>query len=60
MPFALREAIIACRNGGTVSVIAVYGRFVDEFPMGAVMNRSLTIKSGQCRCTIPPTGSTCF
>jgi threonine dehydrogenase-like Zn-dependent dehydrogenase len=46
-PFALREAILACRSGGTVSVIGVYGGFVDKFPMGAVMNRSLTIKSGQ-------------
>jgi threonine dehydrogenase-like Zn-dependent dehydrogenase len=47
-PFALREAILACRNGGTVAVIGVYGGFIDKFPMGAVMNRSLTIKSGQC------------
>jgi len=47
-PFALREAIMACRNGGTVSVIGVYGGFIDKFPMGSVMNRSLTIKSGQC------------
>jgi threonine dehydrogenase-like Zn-dependent dehydrogenase len=47
-PIALREAIMACRSGGTVSVIGVYGGFVDKFPMGAVMNRSLTIKSGQC------------
>jgi threonine dehydrogenase-like Zn-dependent dehydrogenase len=47
-PFALREAIMACRSGGTVSVIGVYGGFVDKFPMGAVMNRALTIKSGQC------------
>jgi threonine dehydrogenase-like Zn-dependent dehydrogenase len=46
-PIALREAILACRNGGTVSVIGVYGGFVDKFPMGAIMNRSLTIKSGQ-------------
>src|ERR687885_62125 len=46
-PVALRQAIMACRNGGTVSVIGVYGGFVDKFPMGAVMNRSLTIKSGQ-------------
>jgi threonine dehydrogenase-like Zn-dependent dehydrogenase len=46
-PFALREAIMACRNGGIVSVIGVYGGFVDKFPMGAIMNRSLTIKSGQ-------------
>ena len=46
-PIALREAIMACRNGGIVSVIGVYGGFVDKFPMGSVMNRSLTIKSGQ-------------
>jgi threonine dehydrogenase-like Zn-dependent dehydrogenase len=47
-PIALRQAIMACRNGGTVSVIGVYAGFIDKFPMGAVMNRSLTIKSGQC------------
>ncbi len=46
-PFALREAILACRNGGTISVVGVYGGFIDKFPMGAVMNRALTIKSGQ-------------
>jgi threonine dehydrogenase-like Zn-dependent dehydrogenase len=39
---------MACRNGGTVSVIGVYGGMIDKFPMGAVMNRSLTIKAGQC------------
>jgi threonine dehydrogenase-like Zn-dependent dehydrogenase len=44
---ALRQAIMACRNGGTVSVIGVYGGFVDKFPMGSVMNRSLTIRAGQ-------------
>jgi threonine dehydrogenase-like Zn-dependent dehydrogenase len=44
---ALREAIMSCRNGGTVSVIGVYGGFVDKFPFGSVMNRSLTIKAGQ-------------
>ncbi len=47
-PHALREAILSCRNGGTVSVIGVYGGFVDKFPMGSVMNRSLTIRAGQC------------
>jgi len=47
-PHALREAIMACGNGGVVSVIGVYGGFVDKFPMGSVMNRSLTIRSGQC------------
>ena len=47
-PVALREVIMACRNGGTVSVIGAYGGFVDKFPMGSVMNRSLTIRAGQC------------
>jgi threonine dehydrogenase-like Zn-dependent dehydrogenase len=47
-PIALREAILACANGGTVSVIGVYGGLIDKFPMNAVMNRSLTIRSGQC------------
>jgi threonine dehydrogenase-like Zn-dependent dehydrogenase len=47
-PIALREAIRCCRNGGTVSVIGVYGGFIDKFPMGAVMNRGLTIRAGQC------------
>jgi threonine dehydrogenase-like Zn-dependent dehydrogenase len=46
-PTALREAIRACRNGGTVSIAGVYGGFVDKVPMGSVMNRSLTIKTGQ-------------
>jgi threonine dehydrogenase-like Zn-dependent dehydrogenase len=47
-PLALRQAIRACRNGGTVSVIGVYGGFIDKFPMGSIMNRSLTIRAGQC------------
>ncbi|MDQ3811972.1 MAG: glutathione-dependent formaldehyde dehydrogenase [Chloroflexota bacterium] len=46
-PFALRQAILACRGGGIVSVIGVYGGFIDKFPMGAVVNRSLTIRAGQ-------------
>lgn len=46
-PIALREALMACRNGGTVSVPGVYGGFVDKLPFGSVMNRSLTIKTGQ-------------
>jgi threonine dehydrogenase-like Zn-dependent dehydrogenase len=45
---ALREAIMACRNGGVVSVIGVYGGFIDKFPAGSLMNRSLTIRTGQC------------
>jgi threonine dehydrogenase-like Zn-dependent dehydrogenase len=46
--FALREAVMSCRNGGILSVIGVYGGFVDKFPMGALMNRGLSIRTGQC------------
>ncbi|HEY2018506.1 MAG TPA: zinc-dependent alcohol dehydrogenase [Bryobacteraceae bacterium] len=46
-PIALREAILACRNGGTVSIAGVYGGFIDKVPFGSLMNRSITIKSGQ-------------
>jgi threonine dehydrogenase-like Zn-dependent dehydrogenase len=47
-PIALRQAIRCCRNGGTVSVIGVYSGFIDKFPMGSLMNRSLRIMTGQC------------
>lgn len=47
-PLALREAIRACRNGGVVSVIGVYAGFIDMFPMGAIVNRGLTLRAGQC------------
>lgn len=47
-PIALREAIYWCLSGGTVSVIGVSAGLIDKFPMNAVMNRSLTIKTGQC------------
>ena len=46
-PVALRQAILSCRSGGTVSVAGVYSGFIDKFPMGAIVNRSLTIRSGQ-------------
>ncbi|UMG91047.1 zinc-dependent alcohol dehydrogenase [Nocardioides sp. TF02-7] len=46
-PQAIREAILACGNGGTVSMVGVYGGMVDKFPLGSVMNRSLTIRTGQ-------------
>ena len=46
-PIALREAMLACRNGGTLSVPGVYGGFIDKVPFGSVMNRSITIKTGQ-------------
>ncbi len=47
-PIALRQAIMACRNGGTVSVIGAYGGFIDKFPIGSLMQRSITIRTGQC------------
>jgi threonine dehydrogenase-like Zn-dependent dehydrogenase len=47
-PHALREAIMACANGGVVSVIGVYGGLVDKFPIGSFMNRSLRMRAGQC------------
>ena len=46
-PVALRECIQACRKGGTVSVPGVYSGFDDALPMGAFMNKGLTMKSGQ-------------
>jgi threonine dehydrogenase-like Zn-dependent dehydrogenase len=46
-PYALREAIQACRKGGTVSFAGVYGGFVDKVPLGAAFNKGLTMKMGQ-------------
>ncbi|HLK48992.1 MAG TPA: zinc-dependent alcohol dehydrogenase [Bryobacteraceae bacterium] len=46
-PAPLRQAILACRNGGIVSVPGVYGGFLDKMPFGSIMNRSITIKTGQ-------------
>jgi threonine dehydrogenase-like Zn-dependent dehydrogenase len=47
-PHALRDAILACRPGGIVSVVGVYGGLLDKFPAGAWMNKGLTLKTGQC------------
>jgi len=47
-PHALREAIVSCRPGGTISIIGAYGGMVDKFPIGAAVNKSLTFKMGQC------------
>ncbi|MCW3796863.1 glutathione-dependent formaldehyde dehydrogenase [Sphingomonas sp. BN140010] len=46
-PHALRQMIIACRKGGKVSIPGVYGGFVDKFPIGALMEKGLQVKSGQ-------------
>ncbi len=46
-PHAIRQAIFACRKGGRVSMPAVYGGYVDKFPLGALMEKGLTLKTGQ-------------
>jgi len=46
-PVALREAIMACKAAGTVSVPGVYGGLSNMIPMGAMMNKGLTIRTGQ-------------
>ena len=44
---ALREALITCRKGGRVSVPGVYGGFLDKFPLGAMMEKGLQLRTGQ-------------
>ncbi|ETX29018.1 zinc-dependent alcohol dehydrogenase [Roseivivax isoporae] len=44
---ALREAIMACRKGGRVSMPGVYGGFLDKFPLGAFMEKGLQMRTGQ-------------
>ena len=46
-PSALRQAMLACRNGGTLSIPGVYGGLIDKVPFGAVVNKGITIKTGQ-------------
>jgi threonine dehydrogenase-like Zn-dependent dehydrogenase len=46
-PHVLREAILACRKGGSISVPGVYGGAVDKVPFGALVNKGLTLKTGQ-------------
>jgi threonine dehydrogenase-like Zn-dependent dehydrogenase len=46
-PHVVREVIRCCRKGGTVSIPGVYGGFSDKFPLGALMNKGLTVKTGQ-------------
>jgi threonine dehydrogenase-like Zn-dependent dehydrogenase len=46
-PTALRQAIQACRKGGTVSIPGVYGGFIDKFPIGAAFAKGLTLRMGQ-------------
>jgi threonine dehydrogenase-like Zn-dependent dehydrogenase len=44
---ALRQAIFACRKGGTVSIPGVYGGILDKVPLGAAFNKGLTLRMGQ-------------
>jgi threonine dehydrogenase-like Zn-dependent dehydrogenase len=46
-PHALRQMILACRKGGRVSIPGVYGGFADKFPLGQLMEKGLSVKSGQ-------------
>ncbi|NES12436.1 MULTISPECIES: zinc-dependent alcohol dehydrogenase [Micromonospora] len=46
-PTSIRQAIMACRKGGTVSIVGVYGGLVDKFPLGAAMNKALVLRMGQ-------------
>ncbi len=46
-PHVIREAIVCCRKGGTLSVPGVYIGTLDKIPFGAAMNKGLTIKMGQ-------------
>ena len=43
----LRQAIHCCRNFGTVSIVGVYGGFVDKIPKGSAINRGLTCRMAQ-------------
>jgi threonine dehydrogenase-like Zn-dependent dehydrogenase len=45
--YVLQEAIMCCRKGGTISIPGVYVDKVDGFPVGALMNKALTVKTGQ-------------
>lgn len=46
-PTALRQVLVACRKGGTVSIPGVYGGLLDKVPFGAAFNKGLTLKMGQ-------------
>jgi threonine dehydrogenase-like Zn-dependent dehydrogenase len=46
-PHVVRQVINCCRKGGTVSIAGVYGGVADKIPLGALMNKGLTIKTGQ-------------
>ena len=49
-PFALRQAIMACRKGGTLSIIGAYGGLGDKIPLGAMFNKALVVR--QCQAHV--------
>lgn len=46
-PHVLRQMMVACRKGGTLSIMGVYSGFVDKLPFGAAFNKGLTFRMGQ-------------
>jgi threonine dehydrogenase-like Zn-dependent dehydrogenase len=46
-PVAVREAVHACRKGGSVFILGVFAGVVDKFPLGAMMNKGLTVRGAQ-------------
>ena len=46
-PHVLRHVAMACRKGGNLSIMGVYGGLIDKFPMGPIMNKALTLRTGQ-------------
>jgi threonine dehydrogenase-like Zn-dependent dehydrogenase len=46
-PHAVRQAIMSCRKGGSVFVLGVFSALVDKFPLGALMNKGLTLRAAQ-------------
>jgi threonine dehydrogenase-like Zn-dependent dehydrogenase len=46
-PHVVREAIMCCRKGGTISMPGVYFGYLDKLPFGAFVNKGLTLKTGQ-------------
>jgi threonine dehydrogenase-like Zn-dependent dehydrogenase len=46
-PHVLRQMMVACRKGGTLSIMGVYSGFIDKVPLGAAFNKGLTFRMGQ-------------
>lgn len=46
-PHVLRQMMVACRKGGTLSIMGVYGGFINKMPFGAAFNKGLTLRMGQ-------------